>query len=83
MKKTLMVTAYDQFPRMAFFDAEYANTGPPGSAGKRLDQSALLHRRSCLCYAASFWSYQSGSYQKRPDWVLPLKVGFQQEISLA
>ena len=27
----------------------------------------------------AFWSYQSGSYRNRPDWVLPLKVGFKQE----
>lgn len=26
-----------------------------------------------------FWSFQSGSYQNRPAWVLPLKAGFQQE----
>src|ERR1035437_9222913 len=27
VKKTVTVTVYDQFPRMAFFDVEYANTG--------------------------------------------------------
>jgi alpha-galactosidase len=27
----------------------------------------------------AFWSYQSGSYEKRPDWVLPLKAGFKQK----
>jgi alpha-galactosidase len=27
----------------------------------------------------AFWSYQSGSYEKRPDWVLPLPAGFRQE----
>ena len=27
----------------------------------------------------AFWSYQSGSYKNRPDWVLPLKVGFKQD----
>ena len=26
-----------------------------------------------------FWSYQSGSYEKRPNWVLPLHANFQQE----
>jgi alpha-galactosidase len=28
--------------------------------------------------AVDFWSYQSGSYEKRPDWVLPVPVGFRQ-----
>ena len=27
----------------------------------------------------AFWSYQSGSYEKRPDWVLPLPAGFTQQ----
>src|SRR5262249_47462522 len=27
LKKTVIVTVYDQFPRMAFFDLEYTNTG--------------------------------------------------------
>ena len=31
----------------------------------------------------AFWSYQSGSYRNRPDWVLPLKVGFKQDNFLA
>jgi alpha-galactosidase len=26
-----------------------------------------------------FWSYQNGSYEKRPSWVVPLHVSFQQE----
>jgi alpha-galactosidase len=26
-----------------------------------------------------FWSYQSGSYEKRPNWILPLHANFQQE----
>src|SRR5512132_3091469 len=25
------------------------------------------------------WSYQNGSYEKRPSWVVPLHVSFQQE----
>jgi alpha-galactosidase len=26
-----------------------------------------------------FWSYQSGSYPSRPDWLRPLRVGFRQD----
>src|SRR5206468_4494654 len=29
--------------------------------------------------APAFWSYQSGSYEKRPNWILPLHTNFQQE----
>jgi hypothetical protein len=27
---------------------------------------------------APYYSFQSGSYQNRPSWVVPLRVGFQQ-----
>ena len=26
-----------------------------------------------------FWSFQSGSYERRPDWIVPLHAGFSQE----
>jgi alpha-galactosidase len=78
LKKTVTVAVYDKFPRMAFFEVEYTNTGTSELA---VDGWTNQH------YAVSagsdaqpaFWSYQSGSYQKRPDWVLPLAVSFKQE----
>lgn len=30
----------------------------------------------------AFWSYQSGSYEKRPNWILPLHTSFQQEMDV-
>src|ERR1019366_3408498 len=48
LRKTVTVTVYDAFPRIAVFEVAYTNTG----------------------------SSESGSYEKRPDWVLPLKPGF-------
>ena len=45
LKKTVTVTVYDQFPRMAFFDVAYTNTGGSDLAVERLDESALLHQR--------------------------------------
>ena len=29
--------------------------------------------------APAFWSYQSGSYEKRPNWIVPLHAGFHQQ----
>ena len=79
LKKTVIVTVYDQFPRMAFFDVEYTNTGTSD-----LPVSGWTNQHYSITAPASstqpaFWSYQSGSYEKRPDWILPLKVGFNQE----
>jgi len=79
LQKTVAVTVYDEFPRLAFFEVQYTNTGksdlPVGGW--------TSHRYSIAAGPAAaepaFWSYQSGSYRNRPDWVLPLKVKFQQE----
>lgn len=79
LEKTVQVTVYDQFPRMAFFTVRYANRG---SAGVKVT-GWTSHRYSVTAAPGAaepaFWSYQSGSYSKRPDWFLPLKPGFKQE----
>jgi alpha-galactosidase len=79
LRKTIVVTIYDEMPRMAFLEARYTNRG-----------HGALHingwtNHSYVIPAApgggdpAFWSYQSGSYRNRPDWVLPLKAEFKQE----
>jgi alpha-galactosidase len=78
--KRVSVTVYDEFPTMAFFDVQYTNSG----ASSRLaikswtNNAYTLNAQDQACTPA-FWSYQSGSYEKRPNWVLPLHVNFQQE----
>ena len=37
------------------------------------------YARTPTAHGPAFWSYQSGSYEKRPNWVLPLRAGFKQE----
>jgi len=78
LKKTVTVTIYDQFPRMAFFDVAYTNTG-----GSDLAVNGWTNQHYSISVGSdkspAFWSFQSGSYEKRPDWTLPLKVGFKQE----
>src|SRR5947207_11062175 len=79
MKKTVAVTVYDAFPRMAFFDVAYTNTGSSDlSVSGWTNQHYSISAPSSTAQPA-FWSYQSGSYESRPDWVLPLKPGFKQE----
>jgi alpha-galactosidase len=79
LEKSLVITVRDRYPRMVFLQAHYANKG---TADLRVSAWTNNH------YSVSaregdpdppFWSYESGSYQKRPDWVLPLKVNFKQE----
>lgn len=79
LKKTVTVTVYDDFPRLAFFDVRYTNTGKSD-----LDVRAWTNNHYAIAAGQpvaepAFWSYQSGSYENRPDWVLPLKPKFHQE----
>lgn len=79
VQKTVVATVYDQFPRMVFLKVRYTNKG---DADLKVTGWAS-HRYSILAKegaaAPAFWSYQGGSYEKRPDWILPLKVNFKQE----
>jgi len=76
--KTVTVTFYDEFPRLAFFDVEYANRGTTELAVNGWANHSYRITADERPSAPAFWSYQSGSYSRRPDWVLPLKPGFKQ-----
>jgi alpha-galactosidase len=79
LKKTVTVTVYDRFPRMAFFDVAYTNTGTSDLQVNGWTNQSYSISASASATQPAFWSYQSGSYEKRPDWVLPLKAGFKQD----
>jgi alpha-galactosidase len=79
LKKTVIVTTYDRFPRMAFFEVEYTNTGTTSLVVDGWTNQHYSITAANATIQPAFWSYQSGSYEKRPDWVLPLKPGFYQE----
>ena len=63
---------YDEFPAMAFFDVQYTNTGTTKLAIKRWTNNAYTLNAQRNGGTPAFWSYQSGSYEKRPNWVVPL-----------
>jgi alpha-galactosidase len=79
LKKSVSVTVYDNFPTMAFFDVQYTNTGRTELAVKGWTNNAYTINAQPGQSQPPFWSYQSGSYEKRPNWVLPLHTSFQQE----
>ncbi len=79
LRKTVAVTCYEDFPYMALFEVQYTNTG-----GTALSVSSWTNHHYSITSSQSatnpaFWSYESGSYESRPDWILPLKVGFNQD----
>lgn len=79
LKKTVAVSVYDRFPRMAFFDVEYTNTGTSDLAVNGWTNQHYAISAPATAEQPAFWSYEPGSYEKRPDWVVPLKAGFRQE----
>lgn len=80
LRKEVSVTVYEEFPGMAVFRVVYTNTG---QTDIQIDRWVNNHYRIKALPASGdetvFWSYQSGSYDSRPDWVLPLHGGFTQE----
>jgi alpha-galactosidase len=79
LTKVVAVTIYDEFPTMAFFEVQYTNTGTTKLAIKNWTNNAYTVNVQSNVGSPAFWSYQTGSYEKRPNWVLPLRVNFQQE----
>jgi len=77
--KIVSVTVYDDFPAMAFFDVQYTNTGTSKLAIKSWTNNAYLVNAQRGLGRPAFWSYQSGSYEKRPNWILPLHTKFRQD----
>ena len=78
LTKTLSVTVYDNFPAMAFFDVQYTNTSASKLVITRWTNNAYTVNAQPKGGLPAFWSYQSGSYEKRPNWVVPLHANFQQ-----
>jgi alpha-galactosidase len=79
MQKKVEVTIYDDFPTLAVFDVSYTNTGKNSVHIQSWSNNSYTINAQPGVPAPAFWSYQSGSYEKRPNWVLPLKAGFAQQ----
>ncbi len=77
VEKRVEVTSYTNRPRWLFLRVRYRNLG-----AKPLAVQGYLNNHYQLSVVPgdaepAFWSYQSASYEKRPDWVLPVKKGYR------
>jgi alpha-galactosidase len=79
LTKMVSVTMYDDFPAMAFFEVQYTNAGTTELAIESWSNNAYEINAQPGVGPPAFWSYQSGSYEKRPNWLVPLRTNFQQE----
>lgn len=78
LRKEITMTLYDDFPSMVVCQVSYTNISETNVA---LESWTNSHYAVSAKGAAEprLWSYQSGSYESRADWVLPLKAGFSQQ----
>ncbi len=79
VEKIVTVDAYREFPAILFLNVEYRNTG---RSDLRVD--GWVNARHELTAGATqsdppFWSLLNGSYEKRPNWIVPLRAPFHQE----
>lgn len=73
LEKTVSVAVYEDFPNAAVFEVTYRNTG-----AKPIEITHWTNNHYNVAGSA-LWSFQPGTYERRPAWVLPLRVGFHQQ----
>ncbi len=77
LSKIVTVETFDDFEDIATVEVAYINNGKNDlSVAGWVNNNYAINSNSDN---PPFWSFQSGSYEERPDWVLPLKDGFEQE----
>ena len=80
IRKEVIVTIYNDFPTVALYTVKYTNIS---NEDLMIDNWTNNHYSITVSNKSKneepFWSFQSGSYESRQDWVLPLKTGFKQE----
>ncbi len=79
LQKNLSVIIYDEFPNLAVFDVSYTNIGKSEFTILEWNNNAYTIDAQHAPAEVPFWSFQSGSYQRRPNWLVPLRTGFYQE----
>ncbi|HVX66574.1 MAG TPA: glycoside hydrolase family 36 protein [Bryobacteraceae bacterium] len=79
LAKQVLATVYEAYPSTVVLRVRYTNvSSAPLKIDRWISHNYALTPQSGAA-APPFWSYQSGSYESRPDWILPLKAGFLQD----
>jgi alpha-galactosidase len=79
LRKNVSVTIYDEFPTLAVFDVSYTNSGRLPLKIIEWDNNSYAIDAQSGSAKTPFWSFQSGSYERRPNWLVPLHAGFSQQ----
>ena len=78
LRKNVSIIIYDDFPNLAVFDVSYTNAGKYPLKIIEWTNNRYTIDAQRASSQAPFWSYQSGSYERRPNWIVPLHTGFFQ-----
>jgi len=79
LRKNLSVIIYDEFPNLAVFDVSYTNIGKSQLKILEWSNNAYTIDAQRGPTQVPFWSFQTGSYEHRPNWLAPLRTGFSQQ----
>src|SRR4051794_9910248 len=79
LRKNLSVIIYDDFPNLAVFDVSYTNTAKSQLKILEWNNNSYTIDAQSGSGEVPFWSFQSGSYERRPNWLVPLHTGFIQQ----
>jgi alpha-galactosidase len=79
LQKNLSVIIYDEFPNLAVFDVSYTNIGKSQLRILEWNNNAYAIDAQRGPTQVPFWSFQTGSYERRPNWLVPLRPGFSQQ----
>jgi alpha-galactosidase len=79
LHKNLSVIIYDEFPNLAVFDVSYTNIGKSELTILQWNNNTYTIDAQHAPAEVPFWSFQSGSYERRPNWLVPLRTGFSQQ----
>ena len=79
VSKKVSAAVYDEFGYMVFLEVEYTNISDRELVVNKWTNNRYSIRAGSEQDGAAFFSFQSGSYNNRPDWVLALSKGFAQK----
>jgi alpha-galactosidase len=79
IQKTETVDSFPNFPALLFVNVRYTNSSRAKLVVNAWRSQGFVIAAGPVKNGTAFWSLQSGSYERRPDWALPLKTGFQQD----
>jgi alpha-galactosidase len=79
IEKEETVDSFAKFPNMLFVNVKYTNRGKQAVSVEGWTSQAHTIQAGAAKGGPAFWSLESGSYENRPDWPIPLKPGFKQQ----